>query len=87
MVAIISRDEDRRPQPPQAGVLFFDGILDNDTVFDVDWDRTQGGQVVRETVTVCDLADIDSFIREAGFPGGCSITITPRKQWTYRGKR
>lgn len=84
MVAIISRDEDLRPQPPQAGVLFFDGVLDDDIVFDVKWDRIQGGRLVRERVTVLDLSDIEGFIREAGFPEDCPITITPRKQWTYR---
>lgn len=84
MVAIISRDEDRQFQPPQAGVLLFDGILDANIVFDVEWDRVQSGRPVREKVTVLDLSDIEGFIREAGFPEDCPVTITPRKQWTYR---
>lgn len=87
MVAIISRDEDRQFQPPQAGVLIFDRIIDADLVFDVEWNRAQGGRIVRETVTVCDLADIEGFIMAAKFPADCPITITPREQLTYRRKR
>lgn len=84
MVAIISRDEDRQFQAPQAGVLFFDGVIDDNLVFDMEWDSAQGGRTVREKVTVYDLADIEGFIMAAKFPEDCPITITPRKQWTYR---